>query len=223
MSKVYNYVMIFSILASLVPLAFHDENPLLIALDHITLAVLLIDYFLQIITADFRYRKSGIIYSVRYLFSFSGIIDLLSILPSLIMLNSSFKLLRLARLMRALRLLRVLKLVRYSDGLKIIVTVFKKQRGMLIAVATLALGYILITALIIFNVEPETYGSMFDAIYWATISLTTVGYGDIYPVTRVGQAISMFSSFFGIALIALPSGVFTAGFVTEISKQKEQK
>ena len=67
--------------------------------------------------------------------------------------------------------------------------------------------------------EPESFETFFDAIYWATISLTTVGYGDIYPVTTVGRIVTMVSSVFGIAIIALPSGVITAGYLSEVSKE----
>ena len=67
-----------------------------------------------------------------------------------------------------------------------------------------------------------SFASFFDAIYWATISLTTVGYGDIYPVTAIGRVVAMISSVFGIAIIALPSGVITAGYISEISKQKNE-
>ena len=84
----------------------------------------------------------------------------------------------------------------------------------------MAVAYILISALVIYNVEPDSFETFFDAIYWATISLTTVGYGDIYPITTIGRIVTMFSSAFGIAIIALPSGVITAGYLEEISKDK---
>ena len=95
----------------------------------------------------------------------------------------------------------------------------KKQKKVLSAVATMAVAYILISALVIYNVEPESFETFFDAIYWATISLTTVGYGDIYPVTTIGRIVTMISSVFGIAIIALPSGVITAGYLSEIDKE----
>ena len=84
----------------------------------------------------------------------------------------------------------------------------------------MAVAYILISALVIYNVEPDSFETFFDAIYWATISLTTVGYGDIYPITTIGRIVTMFSSAFGVAIIALPSGVVTAGYLEEISKDK---
>ena len=72
------------------------------------------------------------------------------------------------------------------------------------------------SSLVIFNVEPDSFHTFFDAIYWATISLTTVGYGDIYPITTLGRMITMVSSFMGIAIVALPAGIITAGYMKEI-------
>ena len=85
----------------------------------------------------------------------------------------------------------------------------------------LAGGYILLSALVIFNVEPETFDTFFDAIYWAAISLTTVGYGDIYPVTTAGRIVTMISSFVGIAIVALPAGIITAGYMDVIQHDSE--
>ncbi|MHC1695650.1 MAG: potassium channel family protein [Eubacteriales bacterium] len=84
----------------------------------------------------------------------------------------------------------------------------------------LAIGYILISALVIFNVEPDSFTTFFDAVYWATVSLTTMGYGDIYPVTTAGRVITMFSAIFGIAIITLPAGIITVGYMDEVKKDK---
>ena len=117
-------------------------------------------------------------------------------------------------------MLRAFKFLRYSKSFDIITNVFRKQKKVLSAVATMAVAYIIISALVIYNVEPDSFETFFDAIYWATISLTTVGYGDIYPITTIGRIVTMISSAFGIAIIALPSGVITAGYLEEISKDK---
>lgn len=93
------------------------------------------------------------------------------------------------------------------------------------ALCTLTICYILISALIIFIVEAYSFDTLFDAIYWATVSLTTVGYGDIYPITTAGRVITMISSVFGIAVVALPAGVITAGYLealTESQKEPEE-
>jgi voltage-gated potassium channel len=151
-----------------------------------------------------------------------AIVDLVSILPSLTILNSSFKALRVLRLMRSFRVFRVFKIVRYSKNLQIISNVLKNSKDALLAVCTLAVGYILISALIILNVEPESFNSFFDAVYWATISLTTMGYGDIYPVTTFGRMVTMLSSVVGIAIVALPAGIITAGYMKEISDEDDE-
>lgn len=125
------------------------------------------------------------------------------------------------RLLRALRVFRAAKLLRYSRSLLLIVDVIKDQRAPLIAVLVLAVGYILISALVVFNVEPETFQDFFDAVYWASVSLTTVGYGDIYPITTAGRVITMISSFLGIAVVALPSGIITAGYMDRLRAEKD--
>ncbi len=71
--------------------------------------------------------------------------------------------------------------------------------------------------------EPDSFDDFFDAVYWATDSLTTVGYGDIYPVSDAGRVITMLSSVFGIAVVALPSGIITAGYMDKISKTNKYK
>jgi voltage-gated potassium channel len=117
----------------------------------------------------------------------------------------------------------VFKTFRYSKNITIIINVFKKQKDSLIVVGTLAIGYIIVSALIVFNVEPDTFPTFFDAIYWATVSLTTVGYGDIYAVSGIGKIITMISALLGIAIVALPAGIVTAGYMDEIDKLNESK
>ncbi len=152
-----------------------------------------------------------------------AIIDLISILPSLNFIGSGFKLLRVLRMIRAMRVIRVFMAARYSKSFEIIGNVLRSSKESLVAVCALAGGYILVSSLVIFNVEPDSFNSFFDAIYWATVSLTTVGYGDIYPVTVLGRIVTMVSSIFGIAIVALPAGIITAGYMSEISKMKETK
>ena len=152
-----------------------------------------------------------------------AVIDLVSILPTITLLNNGFRLLKLLRLMRTLKVFRAFKLARYSRNIRIISNVFKAQKEPLLAVLGLALAYILVSALVVFNVEPDTFSSFFEAIYWATVSLTTMGYGDIYPVTATGRMVTMISSIFGIAVVALPAGIVTAGYMEEITKEKDEK
>lgn len=222
-SSVYDILMIATIFASLIPLMFKTSNSFFDILDKVCVLIFILDYILRLITADFKYDKKSISSFLRYPFSFMAIIDLIAILPSLTPLNGGFKVLRIMRMARALRVLRIFKAARYSKSIQIIAKVFKSSRESLAAVGMLAIAYILISALIIINVEPDSFNNFFDAVYWATVSLTTMGYGDIYPVTTVGRFVTMLSSVFGIAIVALPSGIITAGYMTEIEKANKEQ
>ncbi len=220
LSNIYDFIMMATIVISIIPLAFKTSNIVFQWIDYISVVVFILDYFSRLITADYKLNKS-IASFFLYPFTPMAIIDLLSILPSITVLNSGFRLLKLFRLLRTLKVLRAFKFLRYSKSFEIIANVFKKQKKVLEAVATMAIAYVVVSALVIYNVEPESFNSFFDAIYWATISLTTVGYGDIYPVTTIGRIVTMISSVFGIAIIALPSGVITAGYLDEINNEKD--
>ncbi len=219
-SNIYDFIMMATIVISIIPLAFKTSNIVFQWIDYISVAIFILDYFLRLLTADYKLNKSAASFFL-YPFTPMAIIDLLSILPSVTVLNSGFRLLKLFRLLRTLKVLRAFKFLRYSKSFEIIANVFKKQKKVLAAVATMAIAYVLVSALVIYNVEPESFNNFFDAIYWATISLTTVGYGDIYPVTTIGRIVTMISSVFGIAIIALPSGVITAGYLAEVNNEKE--
>ncbi|MBQ7838657.1 MAG: ion transporter [Clostridia bacterium] len=221
-SSFYDYFMMMVIIVSLIPLAFKNENTAFFVLDKICVVIFIVDYILRWITSDYKYNKKSVSSFIRYPFSLMAIIDLISILPSLTVINSVFKVLRVLRMIKAFRVFRVFKALRYSKSVEIIVNVLKRSKESLVAVGTLAVAYILIAALVIFNVEPDSFNSFFDAIYWATVSLTTVGYGDIYPVTTIGRIVTMGSSIFGIAIVALPAGIITAGYMNEINSEKEE-
>ncbi|MDR0949278.1 MAG: ion transporter [Lachnospiraceae bacterium] len=215
-SNIYDYLMMVVIVFSLIPLAFKESSRFFVIIDTISVAVFIIDYLFRLLTADFKYNRSSFSSFLRYPFSFMALIDLISILPSLTFLSNGFKLLKIFRLIRAFRVFRIFKALRYSKSFLIISVVFKKSKFSLIAVGTLSITYILVCALLIFNVEPASFDTFFDAVYWATVSLTTMGYGDIYPVTTFGRVITMISSIFGIAIVALPAGIITAGYMNEI-------
>jgi voltage-gated potassium channel len=222
-SMAYDIAMLVCIVVSLTPLAFKNPPKFFKTTDYVTTGVFIVDYVLRLVTADYKLNKKGAISFIKYPFTPWAIVDLLSILPGLDVLSSGFKLFRVFRVIRTFRIFRVFKAFRYSKNIEKIARVIKNSKDALIAVCTLALGYILISALIIFNVEGDSFSSFFDAIYWATVSLTTVGYGDIYPVTTAGRIITMISSIFGIAIVALPAGIITAGYMDVINEEKNNK
>ena len=221
-SQAYDVCMIAVIVASLVPLAFQYTTPLFWTIERVAVCVFILDYLLRWGTADLKLKK-GMKSFLVYPFTFMAIIDLLSILPVLTVLNEGFCSLRVLRLFTTMRVLRVFKILRYSRNINIIVRVFRKQKDALIVVGWLVVGYIFVTALVVFNMEPRTFTDFFHALYWATISLTTVGYGDVYPMSTTGRFITMLSSVVGVAVIALPSSILTVGYLAEITEEKEEK
>lgn len=226
-SQLYDWYMLSMIIGSIVPLMFLKDYPVFKVIEVITVTAFIIDYILRWYTADIQLKKGWISY-VIYPFTLMAIIDLLSILPGLNLISPEFKLLRITRL---LKIVRLLKVFRYSEKVTLFIRVLSKEKEVLLSVLILAVFYIFITALIMFNAEPhinpdtgeETFHSFFDALYWATVTLTTVGYGDLCPVTGIGRMVSMLSSLFGVAIIALPSGVITASYLDELREYNRKK
>lgn len=219
-NTLYSAAMMVIIVISLLPLAFKQTNAVFTAIEWACAVIFVGDYILRLWTADFKLHKGKLSF-LLFPFTPMAVIDLLALLPVFVSVSGGLKVLKVFRLLRTFRVLRAFKVIRYSKNIIIICNVIRRQRTALYAVATLAIGYILVSALVIFNIEPDTFGSFFDAIYWATVSLTTVGYGDIFPTSDVGQLVAMISSFIGIAIVALPAGIITAGYMEEISEKKE--
>lgn len=216
-SSIYDSVMIAAIILSIFPLAFKETNTVFEIIDKCTVVIFIIDYFLRLLTADIKLQKGSASF-LLYPLSPMALIDLVSILPSFTPISGGFRLLKIFRFFRALRVFRIFKSFRYSKSITIIIDVIRSQKDPLIAVCSLAVGYVLVSALVIFNVEPDTFETFFDAVYWATVSLTTMGYGDIYPVTTIGRIVTMISSFVGIAIVALPAGIITAGYMDRLNQ-----
>ncbi len=220
LSRAYDFFMMATIIISIIPLWSHRLTFLFILIDRVTVVVFIADYFLRLLTADLKLKR-GVISFLIYPFTVMALIDLLSILPSITVLKRGFRLLKVFRLMRTLKVFKVFKAFRYSRNIDMIVNVFRKQKDSLIVVCGFAIAYIIISALVIFNAEPLTFPTMFDAIYWATISLTTVGYGDVYATSQIGRLITMISSVLGIAIVALPAGIIIAGYQNELEQSKK--
>lgn len=225
LSQIYEWIMLAAIAIGIFPLLFRTHYELFWYFDVISCLCFIIDYILRWITAGIRTGKKQWVAMVAYPFTPMAIIDLLSILPTVNLLAPSFK---TARFTRLLKILRIVKIIRYFESLEIILSVIKKQRKILYTVLSMAIFYTFITAMIMFNAEEEInpatgeylFRDFFDAFYWAVCTLTTVGYGDLYPISNIGRVISIISSLVGIAIIALPSGVITAGYLDEIRERK---
>lgn len=227
-SNIYDGIMILAIIIGIIPLLTRESSYFFIALDVISCLLFSIDYILRWLTCDIGSKRNPVVSFLIYPFTFMAIIDLLSIIPTLGLLNPSLKLFRISRL---LKILRVFKFFRYYKPMRLMSNVLRKESRTLLTVFGFAVFYIFVTALIMFNsekaIDPETgeyiFSSFFDALYWAACTLTTVGYGDICPASNLGRLISMISAIAGVAIIALPSSIITASYMDELRKWDEQE
>lgn len=221
-SRIYDALMVMAVLASLAPLLAPESRIAVLLVEQIAISILLFDYFLLWFCADFSMGKRYFSF-ILYPFTLGSIINLLAIIPPYLAMHDMIDVRfshysNVLQVLIALRLLKLLRITKYFKQFYLIVKVLKKQKQALMVVLTLAVAYILVVALIMYVLEGEYYNNYFEAIYWATVSLTSVGYGDFVPHTTAGRLLTILSSVMGIAIIALPSGIISAGYMDELNK-----
>lgn len=199
----------------------------LLLIEGVASVVFTVEYALRILTADFLCPESGTIKArVKYVFSPMALVDLVAILPFWLPMLLPGTMLGL-RALRLVRLLRIFKLNRYFDAIKSLgeVIVLKKREllGSLFFVSIL----MLISSLLMYSAEheaqPEVFRNAFSGLWWAVATLTTVGYGDIYPVTALGRLLGAFIAFSGLAAVAIPTGIISSGLIEALSRGREAK
>ncbi len=204
---------------------YNQWHPVFHVLEVITVIVFTVEYLLRIWTADLLYPESKHP-RLRYCFSFMAVIDLLAIvhlyLPVFFVADLRF--LRMMRLFRLFRLLRVFKLGRYFEAFQVIVRVIRESGPQLVMSVVICFFVILFSAIVMYTVEhpvqPEQFPNVISSLWWAMCTLTTVGYGDVYPITAVGRLFASFISLVGIGIIAIPTGIIAAGFNHAIGHQE---
>ena len=203
-----------------------EHQVLLAQIEIISSFVFTIEYVLRlwVCTVDRRYshRLWG---RLTYAMTPLSIIDLISILPFYALLlfpNLSF-----VNLIRLFRLLRLLKMSRYSESVRTLGAVFYAKKEELIATAFAVVILLIFASSIMYFVEyeahPKAFGSILDSMWWGVVTLTTVGYGDIYPITPLGRFLGAILAFLGIGIFALPAGIISSGFSEEVQRRKQQK
>lgn len=191
-------------------------------LEGVASVVFTAEYVLRIATADFLYPESGAVRSrFRYVLSPMAIVDFVAILPFWLPMLLPGTMLGV-RALRLVRLLRIFKLNRYFDAMKAIGDVIAAKKRELLGSLFFVAILMLISSLLMYSAEheaqPEVFRNAFSGLWWAVATLTTVGYGDIYPVTAFGRLVGAFIAFSGIAAVAIPTGIITSGLSERISK-----
>lgn len=204
---------------------YHEHERFFFYFDVISIFIFTIEYALRVwtCTEEERYRHP-ILGRIKYIFSLGALIDLLAILPFFIHIVASFDL-RVLRILRLLRLLRVFRLTAYMKSARLIVNVFKSRVNELLLSLVLVFFLLIISSCLIYFVEhtaqPEQFVSIPATLWWSIVTLTTVGYGDMIPVTATGKILTGVILLSGVALFALPAGIITAGFLEESRKAKK--
>jgi voltage-gated potassium channel len=195
--------------------------PLFSAIEYITIGIFIVEYILRIWTANYLYPEfSPLKAKFRFIISFNGIIDLLTIIPAFFL--SGFIALRMLRVVRILKLFRLN--ARY-DSFNVITTVLYNKLNQIISSVFIILVLMVASSLCMYSaehtVQPDVFTNAFSGFWWAVNAVLTVGYGDIYPVTIVGKLMAIIISFLGVGVVAIPTGIISAGFVEQYNKSKD--
>lgn len=185
-----------------------------------------VEYILRIATADLLYKGIGYRRAViKYVFSGMAIIDLLAILPLYLPMLFPGNLLAV-RIFRLLRLLRIFKLNRYFESLAAIALVIRSKSRELLGSMFFVGLMLVVSSLIIYTVEhdaqPQAFKNAFSGLWWAVATLTTVGYGDIYPITVLGRVFGAIIALLGIGMVAIPTGIISSGLVEQMNKGNKE-
>jgi voltage-gated potassium channel len=191
----------------------------------ISVIIFTIEYLLRVwtITEDprFAHPLKG---RIKYIFKPIAIVDLIAFVPFYIPFIAGD--MRFLRMLRIVRLIRIFKIVHYFKPLVIIFNVFRrKSKELLMSLAFLLFMLVFVSSIMYFvehEAQPEAFSSIPQTMWWGTAALTTVGYGDIYPITTLGKIIGGFISILGIGFFALPAGILASGFSAELRSNKKQ-
>lgn len=232
-SRAYDYINVAAIVLNLVVSILHTYDfireryaSILVAVEAITVAFFVVDYVLRLFTARVMYKEKKEWKAIRkYIFSFMGIVDLLSFLPYF--LPVIFPQGTIAfRMIRIVRIFRLFRINAYYDSLNVITHVLNSKKQQLISSVFIILTLMVASSLCMYSLEheaqPEVFQNAFSGLWWATSTLLTIGYGDIYPITFWGKALGIFISFLGVGMVAIPTGIISAGFVDQYTNLKKR-
>jgi voltage-gated potassium channel len=188
---------------------------LLRLIEVITVIIFTIEYILRLLVADKK---------LRFIFSFSGLIDLAAILPFYVARGID---LRAIRVLRLLRIMRAFKFLRYNTAIERFKNAFVMIRNELILFTFTTIFLLFITSVGIYYFEnpaqPEVYSSIFSSMWWSVATLTTVGYGDIYPITVGGKIFTSIMLFIGLGIVAVPAGLIASALTNTIRSSDGEK
>ncbi len=195
--------------------------------EYISVFVFTIEYLGRLWTCTYFEKYRHPVWGrIKFIFSFMAIVDLLAIMPFYLPLFFSIDG-RILRVLRLFRIVRIFKMGRYSTAFNMIVTVVTKRKEELLVTLTIVFVMLILASSLMYYVEneaqPEVFRSIPETMWWGVATLTTVGYGDVYPITGLGKVLGAFIAILGVGIFALPAGIIASGFEAEISKRMREK
>ena len=229
LSRFYDFfsvAMVLVNLAATIAYTFDEmearHGGLLLAIEGFTVAFFAVDYVLRVYSAPCADRKSQPTKEIlKYVLSFNGIIDLLSFLPYYLPIFFPTGAVAF-RMFRVIRIFRLFRINAYYDSLNVITSVLKSKKQQLLSSVFIILILMVASSLCMYSLEnkaqPDVFQNAFSGIWWAASTLLTVGYGDIYPITTAGKTLGILITFLGCGMVAIPTGIISAGFVEQYTK-----
>lgn len=193
-------------------------------IEAITSIIFCVEYILRIWTADLLYPKLGKVQSrFRFVVSFYGLVDLFTFLPYFFPAVFASGIVAF-RMLRVIRVFRLFKINAQYDAFNVVLDVLRDKKEQIFSSVCLILIMMLASSLCMYNLEhdaqPEVFQNAFSGIWWSVSTLLTVGYGDIYPITTAGRFMAIVIAFLGVGLVAIPTGIISAGFVEHYTRMK---
>ncbi len=223
-SRAFDIFIVLTILTNIAVLfleTFDELNayaPLFKTVESVTVVIFCVEYLLRIWTAEYLYPGRGRLKAVlKFLVSFDGIVDLCTILPFFFL--SGFIAFRMLRVVRIFHLFRINA---YYDSFNVITSVLYEKKNQIISSVFIIMVLIMASSLCMYSaeheVQPGVFNNAFSGIWWSISTILTVGYGDIYPVTILGRIMAIIISFLGVGVVAIPTGIISAGFVEQYTQ-----
>jgi len=232
-SLCFDYFLITIILLNIIAIILESfeglylkESNFFYIFEVVSVGIFTIEYILRLWTAIYKFKSSNILLTeIKYIFSPLAIIDLLAILPFYLPMIIPVDL-RFLRILRLIRLLRIFKLTRFTKAMQLVGKVIKEKKEELLVTIFVMFIMLLVAATIMYylehDIQPDKFPNILSSFWWAIATLTTVGYGDVIPLTGWGRLLSGVIAILGIGLVALPTGILSSGFMEELSKKSSK-
>jgi voltage-gated potassium channel len=233
-SRIFDYLLVAAIIVNLFIALFStfeasaEYEKALYSIELVTVIFFTMEFALRVWTADYLFHEKNGRYrsAMKFFLSPSGLVDFLAFFPFYLPHLMPFGVVAF-RIFRVIRIFKLFRVTSYQDSLNVITDVVKKRKNQLISSVFLVLILMISASILMYGIEheaqPDVFRNAFSGFWWATSTLLTVGYGDIYPITTLGKVIGIILTFLGVGMVAVPTGILSAGFIEHLNEIEDPK